>query len=793
MNTAVQEEAAIERYEQRSERGVTSLPKRFAACMPSLLPAIVLAIAAFLAVTPGPARAAEAAAKVAKFVTPAEMRSGSLLLKSEGDRFVEAPLVGTDIDLVVSGPTARARITQIFHNPTDGWVEAVYVYPLPEGGAVDTLKMVIGERIVVADIMERAKAREVYEQAKSAGQKTALMEQERPNIFTNSVANIGPGETVVVQLEYQEPVRQSGDLFSLRAPLVVAPRYNPLPIVQTVDLSADGRGWGQVTGGVNDPVPDRDRIEPPVLDPRVNGPVNPVTITVRLQAGFPLGEVKSHHHAVTVDTVADDTRVIKLAEGSVPADRDFELTWAAKAGGAPSVGLFRERVGDADYLLAFVTPPAVAQAQEESRPREIIFVIDNSGSMGGTSIIQAKASLVYALGRLKPTDRFNLIRFDHTYDVLFADTVPADASHVRQATSFVDALQARGGTEMVPAMKAALADSRDGDANTVRQVVFLTDGEIGNEQQLFDTISAMRGRSRIFMVGIGSAPNSFLMTRAAELGRGTFTHIGSVAQVEERMRALFDKLESPVVTNLTASFSAAGADVTPMVLPDLYRGEPVALTARVGALAGTLEVKGLIGDRPWVVTLPLANAAEGSGLSKVWARRKITDAEVSRTLRTITPEEADKRILVLALGHHLVTRLTSLVAVDKTPSRPQGVHLTRADIPLNLPAGWEFDKVFGPSRAGVPTDRPAVPVERRAERAEPGQQMQRMAYSAVTRTQVARAAPAMPTAAQTAQGGAVLPKGATDAEIRLLVGLTFCIASLMLFIVHRRRRAPARS
>src|SRR6185295_18968797 len=232
---------------------------------------------------------------------------------------------------------------------------------------------------------------------------------------------------------------------------------------------------------------------------------------------------------------------------------------------------------------------------------------------------------------------------------------------------------------MVPPMKAALTDRNGKEENRVRQVVFLTDGEVGNEQQLFDTISAMRGRSRIFMVGIGSAPNSFLMTRAAELGRGTFTHIGAVDQVEQRMRVLFDKLESPVVTNLTATFSAAGADVTPVVLPDLYRGEPVALTARVGALAGTLEVKGLIGDRPWVVTLPLANAAEGGGLSELWARRKIADAEVARTLRAISSEEADRRILALALVHPLVTRLTSLVAVDETPRRPEGASLTRAE------------------------------------------------------------------------------------------------------------------
>jgi Ca-activated chloride channel family protein len=471
---------------------------RVAAAIASLVLVNLVAIAAFLAASPRAHAEAPAPRNVPAFVTPGEMRSGALLLRSENDRYVEAPMVGTDVDLAVSGPTARARVTQIFHNPTNGWVEAVYVYPLPEGAAVDTLKMVVGERVIVGDIKERKKAREVYEQAKSAGQKAGLMEQERPNIFTNSVANIGPRETVVVQIEYQEPVRQSGNEFSLRVPLVVAPRFMPAPIVQTVDFTAGGQGWGQTA----DPVPDRDRISPPVLDPRKQPPVNPVAVTVHLQAGFPLGAVKSHHHAVTVSDEAGG-RLVKLAEGPVPADRDFELSWTPAATSAPSVGLFRERIGDADYLLAFVTPPVVAALASEASgqrgssierapdtrpepgssartPREIILVIDNSGSMGGTSIVQAKASLLYALGRLKPSDRFNVIRFDNTMDVLFSDTMPADAEHVAQAKAFVSALEARGGTEMVAPMKAALTDRRGGDADTVRQVIFLTDGEIGN-------------------------------------------------------------------------------------------------------------------------------------------------------------------------------------------------------------------------------------------------------------------------------------------------------------------------
>jgi Ca-activated chloride channel homolog len=224
---------------------------RITAAIASLVLVNLVAIAAFLAASPRAHAEAPVPRNVPAFVTRGDMRSGALLLRSENDRYVEAPLVGTDVDLVVCGPTARARVTQIFHNPTDGWVEAVYVYPLPEGAAVDTLKMVVGERVIVGDIKERKKAREVYEQAKSAGQKAGLIEQGRPNVFTNSVAHIGPRETVVVQIEYQEPVRQSGNEFSLRVPLVVAPRYLPEPIVQTVDFAA-GRGWGQVA----DPVPD---------------------------------------------------------------------------------------------------------------------------------------------------------------------------------------------------------------------------------------------------------------------------------------------------------------------------------------------------------------------------------------------------------------------------------------------------------------------------------------------------------------------------------------------------------
>src|SRR5258706_340290 len=633
----------------------------------------------------------------------ADARIGSLLLR-DGEQYVEAPRIASDINITVSGPTSRARVTQIFNNPTKNWVEAIYVNPLPDGGAVDTLKMVIGDRIVVGEIKERVEAKVIYEAAKRSGRKATLIEQERPNIFTNSVANIGPGETVVVQIEYQEPVHRSGNTSSLRVPLVVAPRYNPAPITQTVDLGRGG--WGKTNEPANDPIPDRDRITPPVLDPRVEPPTNPVAITVHLNAGFPLGEVKNHHHAVKIDAPSDDVRIIRLDNHVVPADRDFELTWMPAATAAPSVGMFRERVGNADYVLALVTPPLKADVQKEALPREMVFVIDNSGSMGGTSIAQAKASLLLALDRLKPKDRFNVIRFDHTMDAVFGDTVAADAGNIARAKAFVSALQASGGTEMVPPMKAALSDRRGPDSQYLRQVVFLTDGEIGNEQELIE------------------------------------------------------KLESPIVSGLAATFSAGAMDATPDALPDLYRGEPIVVAAKLGTADGILEIKGMIGAQPWTVTLPVAKAAEGMGLSKLWARRKITDAEMAHRLGQASAEETDKRILALALEHHLVSRLTSLVAVDATPSRPEGARLTRAELPLNLPAGWDFDKVFGTERRG--SDTPASqPLERRADAGN-------LSAPAKPTTAIAAAKALAVAAAQPA--GAVLPKTATDAELKLMAG-----------------------
>ena len=689
----------------------------------------------------------------ARLVTPNDMTAGSLLLKSnEQGKYIAAPAVASDYTVTISGPTGRTVVTQQFYNPSESWVEGVYVFPLPENSAVDTLKIVSGTRVIVGEVKEKQEAKVIYEEAKNQGEAAALLEQDRPNMFTNSVANIGPHEKVLVQIEYQQTIAQSGGTYDLRLPLVVAPRYNPEPIVQNVDFGKMQNGLATA----NDKAP-----QPPILNPAEAAPTNPVSITVNLDAGFALGDVKSAYHKVDIVEKGPNMRAIMLT-GIVASDKDFDLTWTAK-GTAPQAGLFKETVNGHDYMLGFVTPPIVAPTAQ-AHPREITFVIDNSGSMEGASMPQAKDSLLYGLAQLAPTDRFNVIRFDDTMDNLFGSAVQADAQHIAQAKGFVSGLNASGGTEMLPPMKAALVDANPNDKTYLRQIVFITDGAIGNEQQLFDAIAKGRGRTRVFMVGIGSAPNSYLMTRAAELGRGTFTQIGEGGQVVERMKELFGKIGNPVITDIHAQIFGSTAKITPEDLPDLYQGEPVMLMADSGSLSGVLKITGMIGDRPWEVKLPLVDAAQGKGVSKLWARRKIAELEMASTLGQIAQADADKAVLKTALEHNIVSSLTSLVAVDHSPKRAAGYVLTRADVPLNLPAGWVWESVFG---TDVPTHN-APHTDQKTD---------------ADFLQLAKFDPAKPPSPATQVN---LPQGATDAELMGVIG--FILAMLAIFLQFLARR-----
>jgi Ca-activated chloride channel family protein len=619
---------------------------------------------------------------------PDVIGSGTLMLRGKGAAAaMPAMRLGTDMDVTVSGQIARVRVTQAFRNSGSQWMEATYLYPLPDDGAVDSLKMVVGQRVIIGHIKRREEARAIYEKARDEGKKAGLVESERPNLFRNSVANVGPGETVLIAIEYQAPVRQLGGEYALRLPLVAGLRYTP---AQTADADA-----ADVTA--------------PIAHPKLGKDLNPVSITVHLAPGFRPANLISPYHRIAVQHDGAQAETIRLADGEVPADRDFELRWRS-ASADPTIGLFRQTLDGDAYLMAAITPP-VRDPAGPVPPRDMTFVIDNSGSMGGESMDAAKASLLYALSTLRPQDRFNIIRFDDSMTKLFEESVAASPEQVALARRFTEGLEADGGTEMLPALNAALEDRTPQDSRFVRQILFLTDGNISNEKEMMATIAAKGGRSRVFMIGIGSAPNEYLMRRMAEAGRGTFTNVGTGEEVAAKMTALLDRLAAPVVRDLKVKVEGASLDLTPRRLPDLYAGEPLVLLGRGTALAGRLTVSGLIGDKHWSQSVDLGSAKDSPAVARLWASRRIADVEAARWAAETDDATADEAIAQIGLAYSLVTSQTSLVAVDETPARPEGATLTREELPLLLPAGWDFDILFGGQAAKTAAKGEIQPAE----------------------------------------------------------------------------------
>ncbi len=681
--------------------------QRFAVLILNLLATLILMIAT--ASVAAASTATKPPPTAGPPLRPADVGEGSLLLrpvdqgKARAGAYRAALVQKSEVEIDVSGLVARAVVRQEFSNSADTWMEGIYVFPLPHKAAVDSLRLTVGDRVIEGRIEERRKAQEQYADARRQGRKAALVEAERPNIFTTSVANIAPGETVTVEIRYQQTVAYKDGEFRLRFPTVVGPRYVP-GAVQIARFGANGWAASAASGGNGAAKTDPQRISQPVQRPGPNGEryLNPLSLTVRLNAGVPLAEVRSHHHGINLDGSFEGRRTITLDRGSVPAERDFELTWRPRQGAAPRAGLFIET--DAPVLtaphirhaLVMLLPPPAA-AIEGARPaRELLFVLDTSGSMGGESIRQAKAALTRALDSLRPGDYFNIVEFNSQYRALFPASMPADADRLAGAKTWVGNLQAGGGTEMAPALAAALQQA--GRPGLLRQVVFLTDGAVSNEAQLFNLIGKSLGAARLFTVGIGSAPNSHFMRGAAQAGRGSFVHIGSTAQVGARIDELLRKLSHPALTDIEVRFDGAVAELARNPVPDLYAGEPLMVTAKLTGSAHTMRVTGRWGKHLWRQDMDIDGGQVGKGIGKLWAQRRITALEDNPD-KSENPGELDAQVLALAMGYGLVSRLTALIAVDKVQSRPDEDFLGHEEMAANLPHGWHFEKVFGKSSA----------------------------------------------------------------------------------------------
>ncbi|MEZ5556899.1 marine proteobacterial sortase target protein [Haliea sp.] len=602
--------------------------------------------------------------------------SGQLLLQRPGLPPVPALLQHSRFDVQVAGMVAVVRLQQTFENTSADWVEGVYVFPLPGNAAVRAMEMRAGDRRIVGRVRERQEAQTLYRQAASSGRKASLVSQQRPNLFQNRIANVAPGETVTVVLEFVQPVEFADSVFSLRLPMTLTPRYIPgvsLPRDGGEPAAPDYLAWHPAT----DQVPDAPLIT--AWQHTVEGsdalPLNPVSIAVELNAGLPLARVDTPSHAMRLSR-AGNRYELQLARGPSEMDRDFVLRWTPATGSEPRAALFTEAIDGDHYGMLLVVPPGLQQATG-APPRELVFVVDTSGSMGGVPLQQARQSLAAALDGLRPSDHFNIIAFDHGYRSLFQEARAASADALQRARRFVGRLEAGGGTEMLPPLRHALGQGRDSNGERLRQIVFLTDGAVGNEQAIIDMIASQLGASRLFTVGIGSAPNSWFLRKAAELGRGRHLHVGELSEISAQMDALVGYLAAPLLTDVQVHWPQAVADAGGPV-PDLYAGAPLVRSVRFNTppQGGVIRVTGTLAGQPWEQALMLDGQAQSAapGVGSLWARARIQTLLDERF--TGTREEVIRaNVLAVALQHQLLSPYTSFIAVEEHAQRP-------ADVPL---------------------------------------------------------------------------------------------------------------
>lgn len=629
-------------------------------------------------------------------------QSGSLWVTNQQQQRFTALSLKTDVDMAITGLTARVKVTQVFKNDRDQWVEGKYLFPLPDNAAVDHLTMKIGERLIVGEIKEKKQAKKIYQQAKIAGKKASLVEQHRPNLFTNTVANIGPYESIEITIEYQQDVFYERDEgFSIRFPMAITPRYQPKNIYresfsvnQSLNKNLTGFNPAYTNQGFINQV-SQIRMLFPNEDENSNIPIDNIArINIQLDAGFALQDLSSTSHKIHHQQKTESAYKINFAHQDVKADRDFILNWKPVASTQPRAALFTEQQSDQNYLSLMIMPPSIEYQINQEISREIVFVIDTSGSMGGDSIRQARKALEFGLSTLSAQDYFNVIQFNSATSQLFQSARPADQNNIRMAQSYVRRLEANGGTEMFSAIQASL-DGRS-DHSSLRQVIFLTDGAISNEAQLFKVIEDRLGDSRLYTVGIGSAPNEFFMKKAARFGRGSFTFIKDIRQSSSKMEKLFDSISRPQLTHISIEWpDGIQTETWPDKIPDLYDGEPLWLKSKVSDLIGQVKISGRLNDTLWQSDLSLENPQQQLGVAVLWAREKIA-AIMNSAHHGAVNDQQKGQIINTALEHHLVSRFTSLVAVDKTPSRI-AEKLHRQKVASHLPKGSNANRAKSPS------------------------------------------------------------------------------------------------
>ena len=629
-----------------------------------------------------------------KPVTQGEM----LITSNSMDRFI---LKRTDVEVEITGVVAHVRVQQLFNNPYNDRLETVYVFPMPEDSAVDAYSFKIGEKVIKGVVKKKEEARREYEQARDEGRKAGLLEQERPNVFTQSLINIPPGASVTANIEYIHMLKIDGANYLFSFPMVVAPRYIP---GQQAGTNKIGRGWANDT----DQVPDASRVTPVTVPPGMRTG-HDIAIKVRIDAGMPITNITGVTHEIEVNGSSGTTKVVSLKNGPIIPNKDFILEY--KVGGDKTMLAFLTHRSDSDagYFSMVIQPKHNVERKEVS-PREVILLLDKSGSMQGMPLNQLKLFSKQVLATLNPQDYFNICAFSNDFIKLSPDSIEATESNIIRGQNYINNLMSGGGTEMLPAIKETLIpDFRE--LKLHRYVIMVTDALVGNESKILNYLKKPEySYLRIYPVAMGPAPNDYLIERAAEIGRGFSIRITNQDNAAEMAKRFTLKISYPIMTDLNIDWGGLKVkDVLPSPLPDLYADRPLIIIGRYEK-AGSSQVSlsgNMVGNRveaKFKIDLP-ENRKEHESLPVLWARARIRHL-TNKELGNISGQTRDE-ITDIGLKYQIVTEYTSFIAVERDIPKDVTKNLITRDVMVAIPEGMEhlFDGKGRSSNQYVPAQK----------------------------------------------------------------------------------------
>lgn len=666
-----------------------------AVLVPAAATVAILAASPFWSPQPAPIAGAPVVSPARQGRTPVDLRPGagrqalrSLSLRGHpvqlGQGTLEASLDDgpttpfvlehTDVVAEVTGFVSAVTVTQRFKNPFTKPVEAIYVFPLPENAGVDEMTLTAGSRVIRATIQKRAEARRMYEAAKSQGRRAALLDQERPNIFTQSVANLLPGESVQVSLRYVAPLRFDDGAYTFNFPMTVGPRYVP-------GAPLDGQSQGSGTVPDTDRVDDASRITPPV-----ERTGRDISVEVRLEAGTVIEDLWSVSHRLQSERPSSSRAVVSLDPSDRLPNKDLILRW--RVSGAEKRAAVVSS-GGPEGTFALMLNPEAQPLSAEVMPKEMVFVIDTSCSMGGPPLDAAKRAMTLAMQQMNPRDTFMLIDFADRASSFHDAPLPNTPQNVSNALKYLRALPSGGGTNQLDGIRRAL--DRPADPTRLRMVLLMTDGFIGNEREIFTETKRLLRDARVFSFGIGSSVNHFLLNRLAEEGRGFSETIRTDEDPGVAVERFVRRVAKPLLTDITIDWGGLQVvDVLPRRVPDLFDAQPVIVMGRYRS-TGTANVtlRGRVGGRPVELVTPVSfqGARTASGLTTMWARARVE--EIDRLEKFGEFAEAAKEITTLGLEYHLVTEFTSFVAVDE--ARVTDGSANQVVVPTEVAEGTEAE------------------------------------------------------------------------------------------------------